>query len=118
MSSETANMSAKDKIYKYINAYGDAMPLENIDRGFVRHATLKSVTEESDTNNANIVWSLTIPPLCGNSPIAKTIHGGAIATFFDHCIRCFLANRRLTTTLTVDSTNAVEMISPVRQRSA
>jgi len=84
MSSETANMSAKDKIYKYINAYGDAMPLENIDRGFVRHATLKSVTEESDTNNANIVWSLTIPPLCGNSPIAKTIHGGAIATFFDN----------------------------------
>lgn len=84
MTSKTANMSVEDKINAFTKAYGDAMPLENIDRGFVRHATLKSVTEESDTNNAKMVWSLTIPPLCGNSPFAKTIHGGAIATFFDN----------------------------------
>src|SRR3954447_8104696 len=34
------------------------------------------------------------------------------APFFDHCICCFLAKRRLTTRSTVDSTKAVEMISP------
>ena len=79
-----AEKSAEDKIRTYIGAYGDAMPLQNIDSGFVRHATLKSVTEESDTSNAKIVWSLVIPPLCGNHPAAKTIHGGAIATFFDN----------------------------------
>ena len=84
MSFKKADMSANDKIIKYITAYRDSMPLENIDRGFVRHATLKSVTEESDSSNAKIVWSLVIPPLCGNSPFAKTIHGGAIATFFDN----------------------------------
>jgi acyl-coenzyme A thioesterase 13 len=84
MPPKTADMSAEDKIRTFIGAYGDAMPPQNIDSGFVRHATLKSVTEESDTSNAKIVWSLVIPPLCGNSPFAKTIHGGAIATFFDN----------------------------------
>jgi acyl-coenzyme A thioesterase 13 len=83
MASE-ASKSAADKIRTYIGAYADSMPLDNIDSGFVRHATLKSVTEGSDTNNAKIVWSLVIPPLCGNHPVAKTIHGGAIATFFDN----------------------------------
>src|SRR3954466_866141 len=40
------------------------------------------------------------------------------APFFDYCICCFLAKRRLTTRSTVDSVKAVEMISPWSQRSA
>src|SRR3954452_15238210 len=39
------------------------------------------------------------------------------APCFDHCICCFLAKRRLTTRLTVDSANAVEIRSPLNQRS-
>src|SRR5689334_4427541 len=35
----------------------------------------------------------------------------------DHCICCFLAKRRLTTRLTVDSTKAVEIRSPLNQRA-
>src|SRR3954451_2330043 len=40
------------------------------------------------------------------------------APFFDHCICCFLAKRRLTTRSTVDSAKAVEMISPWSHRCA
>src|SRR4051794_16242890 len=36
------------------------------------------------------------------------------APCLDHCICCFLAKRLPTTRLTVDSTNAVEIASPVR----
>src|SRR3954468_22642047 len=39
------------------------------------------------------------------------------APCFDHCICCFLAKRRLITRLTVDSANAVEIRSPLNQRS-
>src|SRR3954464_8935292 len=39
------------------------------------------------------------------------------APVLDHCICCFLAKRRLTTRLTVDSANAVEIRSPVSQRA-
>jgi hypothetical protein len=34
-----------------------------------------------------------------------------------HCICCFFTNRRLTTWLIVDSTNAVLIVSPCRYRS-
>src|SRR3954454_11414867 len=40
------------------------------------------------------------------------------APFFDHCICCFLAKRRLMTRSTVASAKAVEMIAPWSQRSA
>jgi len=76
--------SAADLIRSYIDKYADSMPSQNIDSGFVRNATLKSVTKSTDTSNAKVVWSLVIPPLCGNNPVHKTIHGGAIATFFDN----------------------------------
>ena len=39
------------------------------------------------------------------------------APCLDHGIGCFLAKRRLTTRLTVDSTKAVEIRSPLCQRS-
>src|SRR3954462_6107778 len=41
--------------------------------------------------------------------------GSRWAPCLDHCICCFLAKRQLTTRLTVDSTKAVEIRSPVRR---
>lgn len=73
-----------DKVRSYISAYADSMPPENIDGCFVRNATIKSVTQESDTSNAKVVWSLIIPPLCSNNRVTKNTHGGAIATMFDN----------------------------------
>jgi len=80
--------SEKDKavaatIRKFFHSYATNMPPNNFDAGFVRAAELTSVVAETDTNNAKITYSLAIPPLCTNNSTAKTIHGGAVATFFD-----------------------------------
>jgi acyl-coenzyme A thioesterase 13 len=80
--------SEKDKavaavIDRFLKGYGSKMPANNFDSGFIRASKITSVSAETDTANAKITYSLTIPPLYANNPIAKTTHGGAIATWFD-----------------------------------
>lgn len=82
MDSETDKAIAAT-IRKFFKSYADNMPSDNFDSGFIRAASLTSVAAETDTNNAKITYSLAIPPLCSNNRVAKTIHGGAVATFFD-----------------------------------
>src|SRR2546430_13030024 len=54
-----------------------------------------------------------------NSPLsARTrVCNNKCAPSLDHCICCFLQNRRLTTSFTVDSTNPVAIASPLWYRS-
>jgi acyl-coenzyme A thioesterase 13 len=70
-------------IDKFLKSYGSKMPPNNFDSGFIRASSITSVSAGTDTSNARITYSLTIPPLYANNPIAKTTHGGAIATWFD-----------------------------------
>lgn len=75
--------AAADTIRKFLSRYAANMPSDNFDAGFIRAADLTAVTAETDSDNARITYSLAIPPLCSNNRTAKTIHGGAVATFFD-----------------------------------
>src|SRR2546427_2864423 len=51
-----------------------------------------------------------------NSPfsVRTRVCNNRCAPSFDHCICCFLQNRLLTTSFTVDSTNPVAIGSPLR----
>src|SRR4051795_2610873 len=79
-------------------------------------------------------WDLVVVGSHGRIPSGEQVAQRAVESFgsglqepvgallrplhlFDHCICCFLAKRRLTTRLTVDSANAVEIRSPLNQRS-
>src|SRR5262249_15602399 len=54
-----------------------------------------------------------------NSPLSvrTRVCNNKWAPSLDHCICCFLQNRLLTTSFTVDSTNPVAIASPWRYRS-
>src|SRR6516162_8117642 len=54
-----------------------------------------------------------------NSPLSvrTRVCNNKCAPSLDHCICCFLQNRRLTTSFTVDSTNPVAIASPLWYRS-
>src|SRR5678816_2919659 len=54
-----------------------------------------------------------------NSPfsVRTRVCNNRCAPSLDHCICCFLQNRLLTTSFTVDSTNPVAIASPLRYRS-
>jgi acyl-coenzyme A thioesterase 13 len=71
------------KINTFLKSYGAKQPPNNFDAAFIRASKITSVACETDTSNAKITYSLAIPPLYANNPIAKTTHGGAIATWFD-----------------------------------
>jgi acyl-coenzyme A thioesterase 13 len=60
-------------IDKFLKGYGAKQPPNNFDAAFIRASKITSVASETDA----------IPPLYANNPIAKTTHGGAIATWFD-----------------------------------
>jgi acyl-coenzyme A thioesterase 13 len=70
-------------IDKFLKGYGAKQPPNNFDAAFIRASKITSVSSETDTTNAKVTYSLAIPPLYANNPIAKTTHGGAIATWFD-----------------------------------
>jgi acyl-coenzyme A thioesterase 13 len=70
-------------IDKFLKGYGAKQPPNNFDAAFIRASKITSVASETDTTNAKVTYSLAIPPLYANNPIAKTTHGGAIATWFD-----------------------------------
>jgi acyl-coenzyme A thioesterase 13 len=70
-------------IDKFLKGYGAKQPPNNFDAAFIRASKITSVASETDTTNAKVTYSLAIPPLYANTPIAKTTHGGAIATWFD-----------------------------------
>jgi acyl-coenzyme A thioesterase 13 len=70
-------------IDKFLKGYGAKQPPNNFDAAFIRASKITSVASETDTTNAKVTYSLAIPPLYAYNPIAKTTHGGAIATWFD-----------------------------------
>jgi len=71
------------KIDTFLKSYGAKQPVNNFDAAFIRASKITSVTSETSTSNAKVTYSLAIPPLYANNPVAKTTHGGAIATWFD-----------------------------------
>lgn len=72
------------KIRKYVSAYADSMPPENVDGSFIRQSVLTSVTAETDASNAKATFTIAVPPFCSNNRVTKNMHGGAVATFFDN----------------------------------
>ena len=70
-------------INKFLAGYAAKQPPNNFDAAFIRASKITSVATETATSNAKVTYSLAIPPLYANNPIAKTTHGGAIATWFD-----------------------------------
>lgn len=79
-----ADKAIAAKIRKYVSAYADSMPPENVDGSFIRHSVLTSLTAETDTSNAKATFTIAVPPFCSNNRVTKNMHGGAVATFFDN----------------------------------
>lgn len=79
-----ADKAIAAKIRKYVSAYADSMPPENVDGSFIRQSVLTSVTAETDTSNAKAIFTIAVPPFCSNNRVTKNMHGGAVATFFDN----------------------------------
>src|SRR6266853_6146752 len=94
----------------------------------MRRALGSDVGEHGDTGGHAAIGSS--PPLMSragyqrlkipaNSPfsVRTRVCNNKCAPSLDHCICCFLQNRLLTTSFTVDSTNPVAIGSPLRYLS-
>jgi len=79
------NEEARQAMDHFIQAYADAMPPSNLDIAFCRAITTTSVSVETDTAPAKATYSFTIPEAYGNNPKVKSVHGSAVAMFFDEC---------------------------------
>ncbi|KAK5677434.1 hypothetical protein LTS10_010006 [Elasticomyces elasticus] len=81
------NDEACDLITKFVRGYAAAMPQNNFDQAFYKACICTSATLETDSESAKAVFRLVIPPTYVNSPdpASPTIHGGAIAHWFDSC---------------------------------
>ncbi|KAK5711001.1 hypothetical protein LTR17_018614 [Elasticomyces elasticus] len=81
------NDEARDLITKFVRGYAAAMPQDNFDQAFYNACACTSATLETDSDTAKAVFRLVIPPTYVNSPdpANPTIHGGAIAHWFDSC---------------------------------
>lgn len=75
---------ARVAMHHFIKSYSAVSPYGNFDNAFNRAVSCTSATLETDTTPAKATFAFTIPPLYGNNPTAKSVHGGAIATFFDN----------------------------------
>ncbi|KAK3066436.1 hypothetical protein LTR53_017218, partial [Teratosphaeriaceae sp. CCFEE 6253] len=81
----TTNAEAVDLINRFVQGYAAAMPPTNFDQPFNRACRCVAATLESPISPATATFHLTIPPTYLNSPdpASPTIHGGAMAQWFD-----------------------------------
>lgn len=84
MDKPATNEEARDAMQRFITGYSKLSPHDNFDNAFNRCMRVTSATLETDTTSASATFHFTIPALYGNNPSGKTIHGGAVATFFDN----------------------------------
>ncbi|KAK4540043.1 hypothetical protein LTR36_009859 [Oleoguttula mirabilis] len=80
---------ARALMHRLIKTYSAASPRDNFDNAFNRAAACTAASLETATTAAKATVAFTIPPgLYGNNPASPTgassVHGGAIATFFDN----------------------------------
>lgn len=78
------NAKAQALMQTFIATYSKASPYNNFDNAFNRAVVVTSATLETATTPARATFTFTIPPLYGNNPSVKSVHGGAIAMFFDN----------------------------------
>jgi len=75
---------AREAMQRFMTNYAAASSPNNFDNPFSRSVTVISATLQTDNTPASATCSFTIPATYGNNPNGKTVHGGAIATFFDN----------------------------------
>ena len=80
----TTDEAARDMMQCFITAYSKSSPYNNFDNPFNRSVTISSARLETATTSALATSDFTIPALYGNNPDAHTVHGGAVAMFFDN----------------------------------
>ncbi|TKA71039.1 hypothetical protein B0A55_06324 [Friedmanniomyces simplex] len=81
------NEQARDLITRFIRGYAAAIPPTNFDQPFYTACVCTAATLETPSQPATATFRILIPPTYVNNPdpANPTIHGGAIAHWFDSC---------------------------------
>lgn len=75
---------AQNRIEAFVAYHTNGMPEDNFDTTFNRTLKVRSVVVQAPGVTAKAVFAFKIPRQYSNTPAGpQTIHGGAIATFFD-----------------------------------
>lgn len=108
---------ARRQLQDIIDLYVRLQDPLNIDTAFVRSCTITAASLETSTRPASISYAFTIGPYYRNDPTRKTVHGGAIALFFDSCtcMPIFLAKRNWGNTVGVTRTLSVTLFHPAME---
>ncbi|KAK5131858.1 hypothetical protein LTR08_000525 [Meristemomyces frigidus] len=75
---------ARALMERFVRTYSTASHYDNFDNPLNRCVTCKSASLETETTPARATLVFDIPKLYGNNPAANSVHGGAIAMFFDN----------------------------------
>ena len=75
---------ARALMERFVRGYYTASPRDNFDNALCRATVFTSASIETATTPARATFHLTIPEPYGNNPTGRTVHGGAIAMFFDN----------------------------------
>ena len=78
-----SNEAVRYRMNSFIHNHANSMLPNNFDVAFWRALNTISVSIETDQSPAKAAFALTIPKTYGNNPTYGSVHGGAVATFFD-----------------------------------
>ena len=78
------NEEARALIERFFRAYYTASSSDNFDNALSRAVKCTAVSLETPTTPARATFVFNIPKTYGNNPNGTTVHGGAIAMFFDN----------------------------------